>query len=56
MASKKTSRKTSNAIPTTHRSTLSLQKTEVVINVYDLLPVSHTPISDVERLADPFQC
>lgn len=23
-----------------HRSTLSLQKTEILINVYDLLPVS----------------
>ncbi|KAI9737310.1 MAG: hypothetical protein M1818_005843 [Claussenomyces sp. TS43310] len=35
MAPKKSSRKPSGQ---THRSTLSLQKTEVVINVYDLLP------------------
>jgi len=33
MSSKKSSRKVPN-----HRSTLSLQKTEIVINVYDLLP------------------
>ncbi|RDW94360.1 hypothetical protein BP5796_00123 [Coleophoma crateriformis] len=33
MSSKKSSRKVSG-----HRSTLSLQKTEIVINVYDLLP------------------
>jgi len=35
MSSKKSSRKPSGQ---NHRSTLSLQKTEVVINVYDLLP------------------
>jgi len=35
MSSKKTSRKPSGP---SHRSTLSLQKTEVLINVYDLLP------------------
>ncbi|KAM3071163.1 hypothetical protein ACMFMG_008757 [Clarireedia jacksonii] len=34
MSSKKSSRKSSQS----HRSTLSLQKTEIVINVYDLLP------------------
>jgi hypothetical protein len=37
MASKKSSRKPSGS---NHRSTLSLQKTEIAINVYDLLPVS----------------
>jgi len=35
MSSKKSSRKSSGA---NHRSTLSLQKTEIIINVYDLLP------------------
>jgi len=35
MSSKKSSRKPTGP---THRSTLSLQKTEVIINVYDLLP------------------
>ncbi|CAG8960308.1 hypothetical protein HYFRA_00012381 [Hymenoscyphus fraxineus] len=34
MSSKKTPRKSSHS----HRSTLSLQKTEIVINIYDLLP------------------
>lgn len=32
--------KPGKANPSKHRSTLSLQKTQVVINVYDLLPVS----------------
>jgi hypothetical protein len=39
MASKKSSRKASGP---GHRSTLSLQKTQIVINVYDLLPVCHS--------------
>lgn len=40
MASKKSSRKVSGL---GHRSTLSLQKTQIIINVYDLLPVSDGP-------------
>lgn len=35
MAGKKSAKRASRG----HRHTLSLQKTEVVINVYDLLPV-----------------
>lgn len=41
---------------TTHRSTLSLQKTEILINVYDLLPVDNLTFrhrtSAQERSAD----
>lgn len=36
MSSKKNSKRSSGP---NHRSTLSLQKTEIMINVYDLLPV-----------------
>ncbi|TVY78480.1 DeSI-like protein sdu1 [Lachnellula suecica] len=38
MSSAKSSQKASRPKPSRHRSTLSLQKTEIMINVYDLLP------------------
>jgi hypothetical protein len=41
-----------------HRSTLSLQKTEIRINIYDLLPVSSnatSPSSSTIKLTSPFQ-
>jgi len=37
--------------PATHRSTISLQKTEILINVYDLLPVD-TPLYPDIRIVD----
>jgi hypothetical protein len=50
MSSKKSSRKSSSG---NHRSTLSLQKTEIIINVYDLLPVrlpTYIPLIALEMI------
>ncbi|TAQ86250.1 hypothetical protein B7494_g5418 [Chlorociboria aeruginascens] len=54
MASKQSSRKSSAP---THRSTLSLQKTEIFINVYDLLPVRavHSWLQTIKIQTDKLQ-
>ena len=51
--SKKHNRKSSDKISSTRRSTSNLQKTEILINVYDLLPVSQDACApDVQNDAD----